>query len=63
MLGNKSVEELQELFDILDVKLHKDQTYDQMEDRMLSQEIDIENLNYTINMMKGNPQNWHEGRF
>lgn len=57
MLGNKSIEELQELFDMLDLKLHKDQTYDQLEDKVLCQGVEIEELNCTIEMMEDNNPN------
>lgn len=54
MPGNKTAEGLQELFDILDLKLHKDQTYDQLEDKALCQQVEIEGLESTIEMMEDN---------
>ncbi|MBZ9608667.1 hypothetical protein G9F73_012695 [Clostridium estertheticum] len=60
MLGGKSREELEQQFDILDRLLHK-VTYLQLQDKVLYQEIEIDELNDTIGMYQDNVNG--RGRF
>lgn len=60
MLGGHSREELEEQFDTLDKLLHK-VSYLQWKEKVVCQEVEIEELESTIEMMKDNTINEHEG--
>lgn len=62
MLGGHNREELELQFDTLDKHLHK-VSYVQLQDKVLCQEVEIEGLESTIEMMKDNPINIHEGGY
>ena len=54
MLGNKSIEELQEIFEILDEKLHESNTCDSLKDKIMDLESEIDELKDEIEMIKDN---------
>ena len=56
MLGNKSKEELEELFDTLDNYLHKE-TYMELQDKILCQQIDLDDMQSQIDMYVDNINN------
>jgi len=60
MFGGHSREELELQFDTLDKVLHK-VSYVQLQDKVLCQQVEIEGLESTIEMIKDNPINKHEG--
>lgn len=53
MLGGRSREELEQQFDTLDKLLHK-VSYVQLQDKVLCQQVEIEGLQNTIEMMEDN---------
>jgi len=54
MLGNKSIEELQKLFEVLDEKLHEGNTCDSLKDKIMDLESEIDELKDEIEMIKDN---------